>query len=156
MTVEEGKLAPDFTLEDQDGNEVTLSQFRGKNVILYFYPRDMTPGCTTQACEFRDNHDEFEKTDTVILGVSPDPIEKHQQFIGKHDLPFTLLADVDNEVSELYDVWKLKNMFGKKFHGVERSTFIIDKEGIVQKAERKVSVKGHVDETLAYVKEQLV
>lgn len=156
MTVEEGKLAPDFTLQDQDGNNVTLSQFRGKNVILYFYPRDMTPGCTTQACEFRDNHDEFEKTDTVILGVSPDPIEKHQQFIGKHDLPFTLLADVDNEVSELYDVWKLKNMFGKKFHGVERSTFIIDKEGIVQKAERKVSVKGHVDETLAYVKEQLV
>lgn len=155
MTVEEGKLAPDFTLQDQDGNEVTLSQFRGKNVILYFYPRDMTPGCTTQACEFRDNHDEFEQTDTVILGVSPDPIEKHQQFIGKHDLPFTLLADVDNEVSELYDVWKLKNMFGKKFHGVERSTFIIDKEGIVQKAERKVRVKGHVDETLAYVKEQL-
>lgn len=153
MTVEEGKLAPDFTLQDQDGNDVTLSDFRGKNVVLYFYPRDMTPGCTTQACDFRDNIDAFSETDTVILGVSPDPIEKHQQFIDKHDLPFTLLADVENKVSELYDVWKLKNMFGKKFHGVERSTFIIDKEGIVQKSERKVRVKDHVDETLNFVKQ---
>lgn len=153
MTVEEGKLAPDFTLQDQDGKDVTLSDYKGKNIVLYFYPRDMTPGCTTQACDFRDNLSSFSDENTVILGVSPDPIEKHQQFIEKHDLPFTLLADVENEVSELYGVWKLKNMFGKEFYGVERSTFIIDEEGIVKKADRKVRVKGHVDETLKYIKE---
>lgn len=153
MTIEEGKLAPDFTLKDQDGNDVSLSDFRGKHVVLYFYPRDMTPGCTTQACDFRDNIESFKQKDTVIIGVSPDPIEKHQQFIEKHNLPFTLLADVENEVSELYGVWKLKNMFGKKFYGVERSTFIIDKEGIVQKVKRRVRVKGHVEETLDLINE---
>jgi len=153
MAVEEGKLAPDFTLQDQDGNDVTLSDFRGKNVVLYFYPKDMTPGCTAQACDFRDNINAFNDADTVVLGVSPDPIEKHQQFIDKHDLPFTLLADVDKEVSELYDVWRLKKNFGREYYGVERSTFVIDKEGIVKKAGYKVRVKGHVDETLEYVKE---
>lgn len=153
MPVEEGKLAPDFTLQDQDGNDVTLSDYRGKNVILYFYPRDMTPGCTTQACDFRDNIAAFVDENTVVLGVSPDPIEKHQKFIAKYDLPFPLLADTENKVSELYGVWKLKNMFGKKFHGVERSTFVIDKEGIVQKAARKVRVKEHVNEMLDFVKQ---
>ncbi|HLR42083.1 MAG TPA: thioredoxin-dependent thiol peroxidase [Pseudogracilibacillus sp.] len=152
MTVEVGKAAPDFTLENQDGEKVTLSDLQGQNIVLYFYPRDMTPGCTTQACNFRDNYEQFKGTDTVILGISPDPIERHQKFINKHDLPFPLLADTENEVAKLYGVWKLKKMFGKEFHGIERSTFIIDKAGIVQKEYRKVKVKNHIEETLADVK----
>lgn len=156
MAVEVGKKAPDFTLQNQDGEEVSLSDFEGKNIVLYFYPKDMTPGCTTQACDFRDNYEAFSQYNTVILGISPDPIERHQKFIEKHELPFPLLADVDHHVAELYDVWKLKKMFGKEYYGIERSTFIIDSEGIVQKEYRKVRVKGHIEETLQFVKENLV
>lgn len=116
----------------------------------------MTPGCTTQACDFRDHYAAFSDYNTVIIGISPDPIERHQKFIDKHDLPFQLLADVEHKVAELYEVWKLKKMFGKEFYGVERSTFIIDKEGVLQKEYRKVRVKGHIEETLSYVQEQLV
>lgn len=155
MTVTVGELAPDFTLQNQDGENVTLSQYRGKNVVLYFYPKDMTPGCTTQACDFRDQYTEFEKINTVILGISPDPIERHQKFIEKYGLPFPLLADTENEVANLYDVWKLKKMYGKEFYGIERSTFIIDTEGIVRKEWRKVKVDGHIDETLQFIKENL-
>lgn len=155
MTVEVGKEAPDFTLENQDGEQVSLSQYRGKNVVLYFYPKDMTPGCTTQACDFRDNYEAFNELNTVVLGVSPDPIERHQKFIDKHDLPFPLLADTENEVANMYGVWKLKKMFGKEFYGIERSTFIIDDEGVLQKEWRRVRVKGHIEETLNYVKENL-
>ena len=153
MSAEIGKQAPDFTLENQDGKQISLSDYQGKNVVLYFYPKDMTPGCTTQACDFRDNYQAFEQEDTVIVGISPDPIERHQKFIEKHGLPFELLADTEQEVATLYDVWKLKNMFGKEFYGIERSTFIIDKQGILQKIDRKVKVKGHIEETLAFVKE---
>ncbi|HZW67653.1 MAG TPA: thioredoxin-dependent thiol peroxidase, partial [Pseudogracilibacillus sp.] len=138
MTVNIGEKAPDFKLQNQDGETVSLSQYKGKNIVLYFYPKAMTPGCTTQACDFRDNYDEFTELNTVVLGISPDPIERHEKFIEKHDLPFPLLADVDKEVAELYDVWKLKKMFGKEFYGVERSTFIIDSEGVVQEAWRRV------------------
>lgn len=155
MAVEVGKQAPDFTLQNQDGEEVTLSDYRGKNVVLYFYPKDMTPGCTTQACDFRDNYSEFEKYNTVIIGISPDPIERHQKFIEKHELPFQLLADVDQKVANLYEVWKLKKNFGREYYGIERSTFIIDKDGIVRKEYRKVRVKGHIEETLQFVKENL-
>jgi len=155
MTVEVGKEAPNFTLKDQDGKDVTLANYRGKNVVLYFYPKDMTPGCTTQACDFRDNYEAFADHDTVILGVSPDPIERHTKFIEKHLLPFTLLADEEQEVANLYEVWKLKKNFGREYYGIERSTFIIDKEGIVRSAERKVRVKGHIDATLQFVKENL-
>ncbi|HLR64703.1 MAG TPA: thioredoxin-dependent thiol peroxidase [Pseudogracilibacillus sp.] len=155
MTVEVGKEAPNFTLKDQDGKDVTLADYRGKNVVLYFYPKDMTPGCTTQACDFRDNYEAFADHDTVILGVSPDPIERHTKFIEKHLLPFTLLADEEQEVANLYEVWKLKKNFGREYYGIERSTFIIDKEGIVRSAERKVRVKGHIDATLQFVKENL-
>src|SRR5690625_448743 len=155
MTVEEATLAPNFTLQDQNGNDVSLSDYKGQNVILYFYPRDMTPGCTTQACDFRDNFESFTEKDTVILGVSPDPIEKHEQFVSKHDLPFTLLADVDKEVCQLYGVWQLKKMFGREFHGVVRSTFVIDKEGVVQKVARNVRVKGHVEKMLDFVNDEL-
>lgn len=156
MTVEIGKLAPDFTLENQDGEKVTLSQYKGKNIVLYFYPKDMTPGCTTQACDFRDNYSEFAQLNTVILGISPDPIERHQKFIEKNDLPFPLLADTEQEVANLYEVWKLKKMFGNEFYGIERSTFIIDTEGIVQKEWRRVRVKGHIEKTLEFIKENLV
>lgn len=156
MTVTVGEKAPDFTLQNQDGKNVTLSQYKGKNIVLYFYPKDMTPGCTTQACDFRDEYSEFEKLNTVVLGVSPDPIERHQKFIEKHGLPFPLLADTENEVAKLYDVWKLKKMFGNEFYGIERSTFIIDAEGIVRKEWRKVKVKGHIEETLEFIKENLV
>lgn len=155
MTVEVGKQVPDFTLLNQNEEKVSLSQFKGKNIILYFYPKDMTPGCTTQACDFRDNFKQFSDSDTVIIGVSPDPVERHQKFIAKHDLPFTLLADEDHEVAELYGVWKLKKMFGREYYGIERSTFIIDREGILQKEYRKVRVKNHVEEALQYVEEHL-
>lgn len=155
MAVEVGKQAPDFTLQNQHGEEVSLSDYRGKNVVLYFYPKDMTPGCTTQACDFRDNYDEFKKYNTVIIGISPDPIERHQKFISKHDLPFQLLADVEHEVAELYDVWKLKKNFGREYYGIERSTFIIDEEGIIRKEYRKVRVKGHVEEALEYLRDEV-
>ena len=152
MAVTIGQIAPNFTLKNQHGEDVSLSDYKGKNIVLYFYPKDMTPGCTTQACDFRDRYDEFGKENTVILGISPDPIERHQKFIDKHDLPFQLLADTENEVAKLYDVWKLKKMFGKEFYGIERSTFIIDKEGVIQKEYRKVKVKGHIEATLEDVK----
>ncbi len=153
MTVETGKQAPDFTLPNQKGEQISLSEFKGKHVVLYFYPKDMTPGCTTQACDFRDQHESFQELDAVILGVSPDPAERHQKFIDKHDLPFHLLADEEHKVAELYDVWKLKKTFGKEYHGIERSTFIIGREGTVQKEYRKVKVKGHVEEALTYIRE---
>lgn len=155
MTVEVGKQAPDFTLENQTGDKISLTDFKGKNIVLYFYPKDMTPGCTTQACDFRDNYAAFSEVNTVVIGVSPDPIERHQKFIDKHDLPFDLLADVDQLAAGLYDVWKLKNNFGREYHGIERSTFIIDAEGILQKEYRKVRVKDHIAETLTYIKENL-
>ncbi|TFB13877.1 thioredoxin-dependent thiol peroxidase [Filobacillus milosensis] len=155
MTVEVGKQAPEFTLPASNGEEVSLSDFKGKNVVLYFYPKDMTPGCTTEACDFRDNHKSFEELDAVILGVSPDPVKRHEKFIDKHDLPFLLLADEDNKVAEDYDVWQLKKNFGKEYYGIVRSTFIIDKEGNLVKEWRKVRVKDHVEEALNYIKENL-
>lgn len=153
MTVEIGKQAPDFTLEAQTGEKVTLSELKGKNVVLYFYPKDMTPGCTTEACDFRDQHGQFADLNAVILGVSPDPVDRHQKFVEKYGLPFLLLADTDHQVAEEYGVWKLKKNFGKEYMGIERSTFIIDKDGNIAKEWRKVQVKGHVEEALTYIRE---
>lgn len=155
MALEIGQQAPDFTLKATTGEEVTLSNYRGQHVVLYFYPKDMTPGCTTEACDFRDHTDEFADLNTVILGVSPDPIEKHQKFTEKHGLPFLLLADEDHEVAEKYDAWKLKKMFGKEYMGIQRSTVIIDKDGHITKIWPKVKVKGHVEEALQYIKDNL-
>lgn len=155
MTVELGKEVNNFTIQNQSGEEISLSDYRGKYVILYFYPKDMTPGCTTQACDFRDNHEKFSELDAVILGVSPDPVERHQKFIDKHDLPFELLADENHELAEVFDVWKLKKNFGREYYGVERSTFIIDKEGKLLKEYRKVRVKGHVEEALEYLRDEV-
>ncbi|MGA4721666.1 thioredoxin-dependent thiol peroxidase [Fictibacillus nanhaiensis] len=156
MTIETGSKAPDFKLPASNGEEVALKDFKGKNVVLYFYPKDMTPGCTTQACDFRDRHEDFKKQNTVILGVSPDPLARHDKFIEKHGLPFILLADEEHKAAELYDVWKLKKNFGKEYMGIERSTFIIDGQGNIAKEYRKVKVKDHVEEALKFIEENLV
>lgn len=150
--MEEGKKAPDFTALNQDGKKVKLSSFRGKkNVVLYFYPRDMTPGCTTEACDFRDSKPDFKNT--AILGVSADTPEKHRKFIEKYSLSFDLISDPDKKVLEKYGVWQEKSLYGKKFMGIVRSTFIIDKKGIIQKIFPKVKVKGHVEKVLEALKE---
>ena len=155
MTVELGKQAPDFELLANNGETVKLSSLRGSNVVLYFYPKDMTPGCTTEACDFRDQSALFKELNAVILGISPDPVERHQKFVEKYGLPFLLLADTEHRVAEEFDVWKLKKNFGKEYMGIERSTFIIDKNGSLVKEWRKVQVKGHVENALAYIKENL-
>ncbi|MGD6879874.1 thioredoxin-dependent thiol peroxidase [Bacillus infantis] len=155
MQIELGKQAPELELPGADERPVRLSDFRGKNVVLYFYPKDMTPGCTTEACDFRDKHEEFQGADAVIIGISPDPAGRHGKFIEKYGLPFILLSDEEHKAAEAYDVWKLKKNFGKEYMGIERSTFIIDKEGNLVKEWRKVKVKGHVEEAFAYVQEQL-
>lgn len=143
--VEKGKTAPDFTLpSDQDG-DVTLSGLRGRRVILYFYPKDDTSGCTTQACGLRDEMPRFEEVDAVVLGVSPDSVASHAKFRKKYDLNFPLLADEDHEVAEAYGVWKEKSMYGRKYMGIERSTFLIDEDGVVAEAWRKVKPKGHAE-----------
>lgn len=153
MSLEIGQLAPDFTCAASNGQNVKLADFRGKNVVLYFYPKDMTPGCTTQACDFRDLHKDFENVNAVILGVSPDPLARHDKFIEKYGLPFSLLADEDHLIAEAYEIWKLKKNFGKEYMGIERSTFIIDGEGMLVKEWRKVKVKDHVSEALQFLKE---
>ena len=150
--VREGEEAPGFTLEADDGREVSLSDYRGKKVVLYFYPKDGTPGCTREAIEFRDIVDEFEKEDAVILGVSKDSIKSHQRFKQKNDLPFTLLSDPEGKVLELYGVWKEKSMYGRTFMGVERTTFLINESGDVKKIYRKVKVKGHAQACLLDLK----
>ena len=150
--VGEGDRAPDFTLPgvDGDGNEVrvTLSELDG-TVVLYFYPKDDTSGCTAQACGIRDEWTAFRQTDAVVLGVSPDDLASHRKFSDRHDLPFTLLSDTDGEVSGAYGVWKQKKMFGNTFMGVQRSTFIIDGDGRIIHAWRKVKPKEHADRVLA-------
>jgi peroxiredoxin Q/BCP len=147
--VEEGNPAPDFTLTSDSGEKVTLSDLRGSPVVLYFYPRDHTPGCTAQACGIRDDWGEFERRGAVVLGVSPDSPEKHVTFREKYDLPFTLLADEDHAVAEQYGVWVEKRMAGKKYMGIERSTFVIDAGGKVAKVMRKVKPATHADDVLA-------
>ena len=150
-TIKEGNKVPDFVLLDAEGMKVRLSDFKGRNVVLYFYPRDNTPGCTQEACDFRDAIKKFEQKDTVVLGVSPDNEKSNQNFRNKLDLPFALLSDPDKKAAEKYGVYKEKNMYGKKVMGIERSTFVIDKEGHLLKEMRKVKVKGHVDEILSLV-----
>jgi len=147
--IEVGKPAPDFTLPDQRGEMVTLSALRGAPVVLYFYPKDDTPGCTTEACGFRDARAEYEKVGARILGVSPDSVATHLKFAEKHALPFTFLADSNRQVCELYGVWKERSIYGKKSMGVERTTLVIDRDGIVRKVYPKVRVDGHVQAVLA-------
>ena len=146
--VEEGSQAPDFELKSDTGETVTLSQFRGRPVVLYFYPRDDTPGCTKEACAFRDSYDDYLARDAVILGVSRDGEESHQKFKSKYDLPFTLLSDPDHMVAEAYGVWAEKSMYGRKSMGIVRSTFVIAPDGTVTRTMRGIKVPGHSDKVL--------
>ncbi|WP_339060179.1 thioredoxin-dependent thiol peroxidase [Tepidibacillus marianensis] len=153
FTLEE--KAPDFTLPSSHGDRVSLHDFPGKYIVLYFYPKDNTPGCTTEACSFRDYHEEFKGLNAVILGISPDPLKSHDKFIEKYQLPFLLLSDEDHQVAESYGVWKLKKMYGKEYMGIERSTFIIDPEGKLIQIFRKVKVTGHVEAALEFIKNHM-
>jgi len=146
--VDVGEQAPDFTARTDGGGETTLSDLRGKTVVLYFYPKDDTPGCTKEACGFRDLSPDFTKVDAEIIGVSPDKPAKHDKFKAKYDLPFTLASDEDQAVSNAYGTWVEKSMYGKTYMGVERSTFLIDGGGTVRRVWRKVKVPGHVEEVL--------
>jgi len=146
--VEAGDAAPDFTLPDQDGNEVSLADLKGETVIFYFYPRADTPGCTTQACGIRDRRAEYKKAGVRVIGVSPDTVEAVKKFADKFDLDFTLLADADHAVAERYGTWVEKSMYGKKYMGVQRATFIIGPDGKVARAFPKVSPKTHDDTVL--------
>jgi len=144
--LKEGDRAPEFSLKDSNGKTTSLKDFRGMKVVLYFYPKDDTPGCTKEACSFRDNLPEFGKLNAIVLGISADSEESHQKFSSKYNLPFTLLSDPDKKVIGQYGVWKEKNMYGKVTMGIERTTFIIDENGRIMKIFPKVKVDGHVDE----------
>ena len=144
-----GKKAPPFDLPAAPGGRLKLSSLRGKKVVLYFYPKDNTPGCTTEACNFRDQHTRLQSADTLVLGISPDSVASHEKFAAKLELPFTLLSDADHAVCEKYGVWVEKNMYGRKSMGVQRATFLIDREGKIAAVWPKVKVAGHVDEVAA-------
>ncbi|TVP53606.1 MAG: thioredoxin-dependent thiol peroxidase [Mongoliibacter sp.] len=148
MSVEVGKAAPDFESKDQDGNTIKLSDFKGKKVVLYFYPKDNTPGCTAQACNLRDNYEALQKAGYVILGISSDSEKSHKKFIEKQELPFSLIADEDKTVHEAYGTWVEKSMYGRKYMGTARTTFIIDEEGKIEEIIEKVKTKEHTNQIL--------
>lgn len=152
---EVGETPPDWSLPSTEGEEIALRDLRGKNVVLYFYPKDDTPGCTKEACGFRDALPALEAEDTVVLGVSLDDLDSHEKFRGKYDLTFPLLSDKDASVSKAYGVYRKKNMYGREYWGIQRSTFIIDKEGVLRKVYPRVKVDGHSDEVLAFIREHL-
>jgi thioredoxin-dependent peroxiredoxin len=152
LAVTAGQQVPDFTMASSSGREVSLSDYRGKKVVLYFYPKDMTPGCTQESCDFRDYNPQIQAAGAVILGISPDDLKSHDKFIAKHSLPFELLSDPEQKVSTLFGVWKLKKMYGREYMGIERSTFLIDEEGKLAREWRKVKVNGHAAEVLEAVK----
>ncbi|MBU5257117.1 peroxiredoxin [Tissierella praeacuta] len=142
----------DFVLKETNGTDTSLKDFKGKNVVLYFYPKDNTSGCTTEALEFMDLYDEFKKQDTIIMGISRDNLKSHAKFRDKHNLPFLLLSDENEEIHNLFNVMKLKKMYGKEYMGVERSTFIFNKEGELVKEFRNVKAKGHAEKVLEFIK----
>ena len=146
--VEVGKKAPNFKMPTDGGGSIALKDLRDQKVVLYFYPKDDTPGCTKEACGFRDALPDFSKLDAVVIGVSKDSVAKHDKFKAKHDLPFTLASDEDGDVCEAYGTWVEKSMYGKKYMGIERATFLIDEKGVVRGEWRKVKVPGHVDAVL--------
>ena len=144
-----GDMAPEFSLENSDGVSISLRDFRGKNVVLYFYPKDNTPGCTTEACEFSANYDEFVANDTVIVGVSPDSVKSHSGFIIKQNLKHILLSDINKDVAKAYGVWQVRKNYGKEYPGIVRTTFVIDKEGKIAKVYKSVKAAGHAAKVLA-------
>jgi peroxiredoxin Q/BCP len=152
MSVATGDKAPDFTMPTDGGGSVTLSKLKGRKVVLYFYPKDDTSGCTAEACGFRDSFPNFRKIDAAVIGISRDSVAAHDKFKKKYELPFTLAADTDGKVTERYGVWVEKSMYGRKYMGIERATFLIDEKGVVRKEWHKVKVPGHVEEVLAAVK----
>ncbi|MGL4655841.1 MAG: thioredoxin-dependent thiol peroxidase [Sarcina sp.] len=149
--LEVGVKAPNFNLEDKDGNMISLDQFKGKKVVLYFYPKDSTPGCTKQACGFRDSFEDFKGKDVVVIGVSKDSVKSHQRFAEKNELPFILLSDPELEAIQGYDVWKLKKMAGREYMGVVRTTYIIDENGMIEKVYEKVKTDKNAAEILEYL-----
>ena len=153
MAAKIGNKAPAFKMPTDGGGTVALKDFKGKKVILYFYPKDDTPGCTKEACGFRDSLPNFKKVKATVIGVSKDSVGSHDKFKAKYDLPFTLASDEDGKVCTAYGVWKEKNMYGRKYMGIERSTFLIDEDGKLRAEWRKVKVPGHVEDVLAAVKE---
>lgn len=153
MPIQAGEKAPNFTLADQDGNNHSLSDYKGKPVVLYFYPKDDTPGCTKQACGFRDDFSVYREAGIPVLGVSPDSSKSHTKFINKYDLPFTLLADIDRKVIELYKVWGLKKNFGREYEGVIRTTYLIDGDGTIVTVLENVTAADHSQEILAAIKD---
>lgn len=152
MTVKAGDKAPDFTLETDGGGKIRLSDLKGEKVIVYFYPKDNTPGCTQESCDFRDREPDFSKANARIIGISKDSVSSHDNFKSKFGLPFVLAADPELKAIKAFDVWREKNMYGKKTMGVERSTFLIDENGVIAKAWRKVKVADHAEEVLAAAK----
>lgn len=148
MAVEVGQQAPDFESKDQDGNTIKLSDYKGKKVVLYFYPKDNTPGCTAQACDLRDNYEALQKAGYEVIGISSDSGKSHQKFIQKFDLPFTLLADEDKSVHEKFETWVEKSMYGKTYMGTARTTFIIDENGIIAEIIDKVKTKEHTNQII--------
>ena len=148
MELNVGDKAPLFEGKDQSGNVIKLEDYKGQKVILYFYPKDNTKGCTAQACNLRDNHEDIQKAGYTVLGVSPDDEKSHQKFIDKFELPFTLIADTDHSIAELYDVWKEKSMYGRKYMGIVRTTFVIDEEGNISDIIKKVKTAEHTAQIL--------
>ena len=151
MSLTIGDKAPDFTVATDGGGTFCLSEMMGHNVIIYFYPKDDTPGCTKEACEFRDSLPDFSNSSSKIIGISKDTVAKHDKFKSKYDLPFTLGADLEGDVCGVYGTWVEKSMYGRQYMGIERATFLVDKEGVLQGIWRKVKVKGHVEEVLGAV-----
>ena len=152
MALEEGQPAPDFTMPTDGGGELTLSSLKGKKVVLYFYPKDDTSGCTKEACGFRDQLPDFSGVDAEIVGISKDSVASHDKFKAKYDLPFTLVSDTETKVCEAYGTWIEKSMYGRKYMGIDRATFLIDADGRIAKIWRKVKVPGHVEEVLEAAK----
>jgi peroxiredoxin Q/BCP len=148
MSLQIGDQAPEFEAPNQDGDTVKLSDFRGKKVVLYFYPKDNTSGCTAQACNLRDNYDDLQKAGYEVIGVSKDSVRSHKNFVGKQELPFTLISDEDTSINQAYGVWKEKSMYGKKYMGTARTTFLIDEEGKITEIIEKVKTKDHTAQIL--------
>jgi peroxiredoxin Q/BCP len=151
----EGQPAPDFTLPSTEGRDISLKDLRGKNVVLYFYPKDDTPGCTKEACSFRDSLKAFEEAGAAVLGISLDDLKSHEKFRSKYDLSFPLLSDTDAHVAKAYGVYRKKKLYGREFWGVQRATFVIDKDGIIRKVFPKVKVDGHSEEVLDFIRRNM-